>query len=288
GGLDIFQAMYENGGFHKVTNLGQPINSSSDDFSYIVREETKEGYFASNRKGGKGDDDIYSFKLLVPEEATENLNAITGVISESLAGEVLPNALVVLLDENNKKLKQVVTNEDGSFVFEELESNTDYTIKIEQNQYFKEEIPIATLDNRVIETEIKLKKLKNMIVQDEGVKKLETEAIFFDFDQSSIRDDAAKELDKLVAVMNEYPSMVIKIESHTDALGSRQYNKFLSDKRAKSTKDYLISKGIDSDRIESAIGYGEEHLLNDCNDNNRCGKEKHRQNRRSEFIIVNM
>jgi outer membrane protein OmpA-like peptidoglycan-associated protein len=80
--------------------------------------------------------------------------------------------------------------------------------------------------------------------------------------------------------------MVIRIESHTDSRGSRAYNKYLSDKRAKSTRDYLIRQGIDPSRIESAIGYGEERLLNECEDNVPCSREKHQQNRRSEFIIV--
>ena len=108
------------------------------------------------------------------------------------------------------------------------------------------------------------------------------------FDKFNIRQDASEELDKLVEVMTEYPNMVIKIESHTDAIGSAAYNKYLSGKRATSTKEYLISQGIDSARIQSAIGYGEERLLNDCGDGVRCAKEQHRKNRRSEFIIVNM
>ncbi|MGB5318276.1 OmpA family protein, partial [Eudoraea sp.] len=89
-------------------------------------------------------------------------------------------------------------------------------------------------------------------------------------------------------VMQEYPSMVIKIESHTDSRGKRAYNKYLSDKRAKSTRDYIISKGIEASRIESAIGYGEEKLLNECNGTVRCSSAKHQLNRRSEFIIVKM
>jgi len=133
-----------------------------------------------------------------------------------------------------------------------------------------------------------MKPIDELIVVEEGVKKIKTEPIFFDFDKSNIRKDASDELDKLVAVMNEHPTMVIKIESHTDAIGNAAYNKYLSNKRATSTKDYIISKGIDASRIESAIGYGEEKLLNDCGDSVRCSIERHRENRRSEFIIVNM
>ena len=97
-----------------------------------------------------------------------------------------------------------------------------------------------------------------------------------------------EELDKLVATMTEHKSMVIKIESHTDAIGNATYNKHLSNKRAEATRAYIISQGIKPSRIESAIGYGEENLLNECTDGIPCSKENHTKNRRSEFIIVNM
>tara|TARA_Y100001933_G_scaffold59502_2_gene59589 strand:- start:3091 stop:5490 length:2400 start_codon:yes stop_codon:yes gene_type:complete len=287
GGLDIFESKRSEQGFEAPKNLGKPINSRLDDFSFIVREDTQEGYFASNRKGGKGDDDIYSFKRLQPEEAV-NLNAITGTVTELITGDLMPNALVELLDENNIKLKETITGEDGTFLFEDLEGNTQYMVRVKQKEFFEEQQPIATLDNEVVTADVAMKRLKEMIVLEDGVKKLKTDMIHFDFDKSYIRSDAAEELDKLVEVMTEYPSMVIKIESHTDKFGPSAYNKYLSDKRAKSTRDYLISKGIDASRIASAIGYGEERLLNECADGVPCSKEKHQENRRSEFIIVEM
>ncbi|MEL6919023.1 MAG: OmpA family protein, partial [Bacteroidota bacterium] len=289
GGLDVYEVAFdEEEGFQEVKNVGKPINSNKDDFSYIVDEETQKGYFASNRQGGKGDDDIYSFKRLIVEEAKENLNAISGVVTELVTGEVMPEALVVLLDENNMKLKEVVAGEDGSFVFEDLDGSTKYIIKTVKDEFFEDERTIETRDNEVVNVDVSMKKLKELIAIEDGIKKLKTDMIFFDFDRSYIRNDAADELDKLVEVMTQYPKMVIKIESHTDSRGSNTYNKYLSDKRAKSSRDYLISKGISADRIESAIGYGEERLLNECNGSVRCSKEKHELNRRSEFIIVTM
>jgi outer membrane protein OmpA-like peptidoglycan-associated protein len=89
-------------------------------------------------------------------------------------------------------------------------------------------------------------------------------------------------------MMNEYPGMVIKIESHTDSRGAKDYNRVLSDKRAKSTRDFIIAKGIAPNRIESAIGYGEDQLINECDGSVKCSSEKHELNRRSEFIIVKM
>ncbi|MEE9361897.1 MAG: OmpA family protein [Cellulophaga sp.] len=289
GGLDVYEIAYdEEEGFKDVKNVGQPINSNKDDFSYIVNEESQKGYFASNRKGGKGDDDIYSFKRLIVEEVEENLNAIAGVVTELISGDLMPDALVVLLDENNIKLKEVVSSDDGSFVFEDLESNTKYSIETTKRGYFDEELTTATKENEVVNVSVQMKKLKELIAIEDGIKKLKTDMIYFNFDKFNIRKDAAEELDKIVEVMTEYPDMLIKIESHTDARGKRAYNKYLSDKRAKSSRNYLIKQGIDPSRIESAIGYGEDKLINECGNGVRCSREKHELNRRSEFIIVKM
>ncbi|EAR02786.1 OmpA family protein [Maribacter sp. HTCC2170] len=289
GGLDVFEAAIdEEEGFLEVKNVGKPINSNKDDFSYIVNEENQKGFFASNRRGGKGDDDIYSFKRLVVEEVPENLNAIAGVVTELITGNIMPKALVTLLDENNMKIKEMVANDDGTFLFEDLEGNTKYTVKTTRQDYFDEEVGVSTKDNEVVNTEVALRRLKEMIAVEDGIRKLKTEMIYFDFDKSYIRKDASEELDKLVQVMTEYPTMVIKIESHTDSRGARVYNKYLSEKRAKSTRAYIISKGIDANRIQSAIGYGEERLINGCDGSVRCSEANHLLNRRSEFIIVEM
>jgi len=287
GGLDVYEVPFDDeNGFLEVKNMGKPVNSKMDDFSFIVNEETQKGYFASNRRGGKGDDDIYSFSRLIPEEI--NYNAIAGVVTELVTGEVMPEALVTLLDENNIKLKEVIADKNGSFVFEDLDGNTKYTIHTTKDSYSEDLTNVSTKDNELVDVAVTMKKLEELIVIEEGIKKLRLDMIFFDFDKAYIRSDAADELNKLVSVMNENPTMVIKIESHTDSRGSAVYNKYLSDRRAKSTRNYIISKGIDPKRIESAIGYGEEQLLNECDGTVRCSREKHQLNRRSEFIILNM
>lgn len=289
GGLDIYEVAYdEEEGFLEVINVGQPVNSNLDDFSYIVNEDNQQGYFASNRAEGKGDDDIYSFKRLVVEEVPEISNAIAGVVIELVTGDLMPQALVELLDENGIKLKEMVSDEEGNFIFEDLDADKKYTIKATKEAFFENIENVTTVENDTVSVDLRMKKLLEMIAVEDGIRKLKTEMIFFDFDKSYIRQDASKELNKLVEVMTEYPSMVIKIESHTDSRGSKTYNKYLSDKRAKSTREYLISQGIAAERIESAIGYGEEKLLNECDGTVRCSEEEHFTNRRSEFIIVNM
>lgn len=287
GGLDLYEVAY-NGteGFLEVRNLGKPINSNKDDFSFIIKEGTQKGFFASNRKGGKGDDDIYSFERLPMEEV--NNNAVAGVTTEQLTGDVIQEALVELLDENNRKLKEKVSRPDGAFVFEDLEETTQYILRVAKDGFKAHEEMVTTRENQKVEVELALERLEDRILVEDGIKKLKTDMIYFDFDKSAIRPDAAEELDKLVSVMQEYPEMIIKIESHTDSRGRADYNKYLSGLRAKASRDYLIQQGIASDRIESAIGYGEEHLLNECNGKVRCKAMEHERNRRSEFIIVSM
>lgn len=287
GGLDIYEVAF-NGvdGFLEVRNLGKPINSNKDDFSFIVKEATQQGYFASNRTGGKGDDDIYSFERLPVEEI--NSNAVAGVITELVSGNVVPEALIELLDENNRKLKEMLSGQDGSFIFEDLEGSAKYVLRVTNQEYKPQEKPVATLDNQKVEIEVALERLEDRIIVEEGIKKLRTDMIYFDFDQFTIRPDAAEELNKLIDTMQEYPEMVIRIESHTDSRGPAVYNKYLSDQRAKASRAYLIKQGIAAERIESATGYGEERLLNECNGSVRCNASEHERNRRSEFIIVNM
>ena len=116
-----------------------------------------------------------------------------------------------------------------------------------------------------------------------------TNPIYFNFNKHTIRYDAKPELEKIVKVMRDNPEMIIKIESHTDSRGTSLYNKKLSNKRAIATRNYIISRGIASRRIESAIGFGEEKLLNNCDDANQkiCNDTAHQLNRRSYFYIVN-
>ncbi len=287
GGLDIYEVPFDGGqGFLEVRNMGQPINSRLDDFSFVMNEVTQKGYFASNRQGGKGDDDIYSFKRIAKEPVIEN--AITGTVSDPITGETLSEASVALLNEDGTQVKELITGPDGRFTFEDLDSNTKYVLKTKKTTYFNLDTEVATKLNETIVADVPLKKLNDIIATEEGVMKLKTDMIYFDFDKSYIRKDAASELNKLVEVMKEYKDMVIRVESHTDSRGNAAYNKYLSNQRANSTRDYLILQGIDTSRIESAVGYGEERLLNECNGSIRCSSANHQINRRSEFIIVRM
>jgi len=286
GGLDVFESAYDKV-FGQPTNLGKPLNSHRDDFAYIVNEETQRGYFSSNREGGSGDDDIYSFKrieLSCSQKVKGTVVNIQNGIPEAHVG-------VSLVDEKETVLASAITNVNGEYMFDiAINCNENYIVKIAKEGYDSTEKPFITtaVNEAVNYVPMGIKKLNKLIVNEGGVLKIKIGIIYFDFDKSEILNRAAIELNKVVMLMNEYPTMIIKIESHTDSRGNDDYNEKLSDRRAKSTRDYIISQGIDENRIESAIGYGEQQLINDCVNGAQCENAKHNLNRRSEFIILKL
>ncbi|WP_336129164.1 OmpA family protein [Mesoflavibacter sp. CH_XMU1422-2] len=274
--LDIFESnILKTSTNIDVKNLGAPFNSSFDDFCYFIDTETNTGYFSSNREGGQGGDDIYAFGKLKCEQI------VKGLIRDELTNELLSKATVSLINIDGKILERYQTKEDGYYEFK-IDCEKTYTILAEKPIYRPDKIEFESTAINQEETEIDLS-LKPLIIDNEIV----INPIFFDFDKSNIRPDAAYELENIVAVMREHPKMVIKIESHTDSRGNDNYNMKLSDRRAKSTRDYLFSRGIAKDRIQSAIGYGESQILNRCKNGVKCTDEEHEENRRSKFIITN-
>ncbi len=280
GGLDVYKSDFTGEVFSVGVNMGAPINSRRDDFSYIIDTKGIQGYFASNRKGGKGDDDIYSFRY------TPNLNQITGEVTDVVSGEELIGAEVSLIGSDGKLIAQAETDENGQYHFENLDPATEYTLKAEKEGYNSNTQTAITQNNRNIEVAHQLQKELILNESKEVLALFEPKNVYFAFDSFEITPKASQELDKLVTAMKANPNIEIKIESHTDAIGNKAYNKYLSDKRAKSTRNYIISQGVDPSRIKSAIGYGEERLLNNCSDGSHCPPDQHRLNRRSEFIIL--
>ena len=273
--LDVFKSNIIKDSIAEPENLGAPYNSGFDDFAFFIDSDDESGYVSSNRDGGNGSDDIYSFKSFKCKQY------IKGVITDKISGLIIPGATVKLIDENGKVLMEEESNEVGAYRFE-VDCNKKYTLIASKQDFRDGSDDVETTSEYDYEHEINLE-LTPLIIDNEIV----INPIFFDFNKSNIRPDAAYELENIVTVMKNHPKMIIKIESHTDSRGSFTYNRNLSDRRAKSTRDYIISRGITSNRIESAIGYGESQLLNECADNVRCSEEKHQENRRSKFIIIN-
>ncbi|RLJ62638.1 WD40 repeat protein [Lacinutrix venerupis] len=260
-----------------VRNLGAPYNSGFDDFAFFINTDTNTGYFSSNREGGKGGDDIYSFGKY------ECKQIIKGITRDKLSNEPLAKVIVKLMDESGKVIQTETSNENGEYEFKDVGCNKTFVVLAEKIIYRPDQKDVVTSQESGVETIVDLY-LTPLIIDSEIV----INPIFFDYNKSNIRPDAAYELENIVAVMREHPNMVIKIESHTDSRGRHSYNEKLSDRRAKSTRDYLYSRGIATNRIESAIGYGESQLINHCDDanKNKCSEEEHQANRRSKFIIT--
>ncbi|PWK17360.1 OmpA family protein [Xanthomarina spongicola] len=272
--LDIFKSDIIKDENAKAENLGAPYNSGYDDFAFSIDSETNVGYFSSNRQDGKGSDDIYGFNIF------ECKQIIKGITRDSKTLLPLAMTKVQLIDESGKIIEEITSNELGEYSFE-ADCNNKYTILGSKPDYKDALRKVETTDEHEKEHEVDLL-LIPLISNNEIV----INPIFFNFDKWDIRPDAAYELENIVSVMREHPNMVIKIESHTDSRGTDSYNMKLSDRRAKSTRDYLYSRDIAQERIESAIGYGESQLVNDCSNGVKCSEEQHQENRRSKFIIL--
>ncbi|MDX1830007.1 MAG: OmpA family protein [Lutibacter sp.] len=280
GGLDIFKSSLVNNQFTTPINLGTPINSNLDDFSFIINDKNK-GYFSSNRNGGVGDDDIYAF-------IQNQKYFVNGLVKDKTSMKLLPETEVSLLNNNGKLLKKVVVDNQASYNFE-VENGKSYLIKATKNLY----VPFQTefqVTNNIATNKLPIlmesfeQAEKNIIAENNKIQ-IKIKPIYFDFDKWNIRKDAALELNNVVTILNKYPSMKIEVGAHTDFRGSADYNLMLSEKRAKSVKKYLVSQGINSDRVTSA-GYGETQPINNCTKPGSCNEEGYDKNRRCEFVIL--
>lgn len=290
GGLDVYATkIRKDGSVGEVQNVGAPINSNADDFAYYIDYESKHGFVSSNREGGQGNDDIYSF---IEHRALQLdcIQALRLMVVDSKTRNIIPDATVTLYDamynEQGKSSRYVNNN---YHLMDNYECGSTYRIKVEKTDYITQEVSVifpneSGLTERTVVLERKQIEVKP---GDDLFKKLELNPIYFDLDKHNIRPDAALELAKIVAVMEEYPLMKIDVRSHTDSRASMKYNDQLSERRAKATAEWLISQGIDRSRL-TWKGYGERDLYNDCKDGVPCTEEQHQENRRSEFIIKEM
>jgi outer membrane protein OmpA-like peptidoglycan-associated protein len=278
--LDIFVTIVDKSNtITSVLNLGIPVNSSKDDFSFFMNSDGTKGYFASNRDGVIGSDDIYAYNRILPLK-------VQGIVTDSINNKPIENAKITLFDINNNEIAYLETDSNGYYEIN-IDRDSDYKIVGKQNKYI-EGSKVFTSRNISKTTTSITANLSLSPVQDVIVL-AELNTIYFDFEKYNIRQDAALELDKIVNMMiNDYPNMVIRIESHTDSRGTIEFNDWLSQERAKATYDYLISKGIDSSRITKHEGFGERRLLNTCDGSFNCTEEQHQLNRRTEFIVIKM
>ncbi len=293
GGLDVFVAKPSlKGKYKEPYNVGKPINSPDDDFSFILDEDDKIGYFTSNRLGGLGSDDIYAFQQI--DDLITNCNQyLKGTVTDAETRALLPGARVTLFNEKLEKLTSTIADKNAKYQLP-IECDEKYVIRAEEGDYKPTELDFAS--STVFEFEhnqpLQLRKGAPIInniktkVGDDLAKVLQLNPIYFDFDKDFIRPDAAIELEKVIAVMKEYPKMDIDVRSHTDSRAPFAYNIDLSTRRNKNTIKYIVEKGGISRSRLTGRGYGEIELTNECSDGVDCTEEQHQLNRRSEFIIV--
>ncbi len=281
GGLDVFKVDLTKGTIpNAVTNVGAPINGIQDDFSFIIDDSTRKGYFTSNRKGGTGGDDIYGLEQL---EFTQEEKDSISISLQDFNGIAMADTTVVLSDEDGNTIEEIKTNEEGEYTFTNVSSKKKYTVTVKNNDFTE----VFTIDpsedsNRKRILEIPKEAFK---VGDDLKKILQISEIYFESNSSYITSiNAGAKMARLMRMMQHFPNMKIEVRSHTDSKGTKEYNKWLSDRRAKRIRDYLVDYGIDANRIDGK-GYGESKLLMNCTIN-RCSEKEHSLNRRSEFIVV--
>ncbi|GAA6767095.1 hypothetical protein AAFH68_30430 [Flavobacterium sp. CGRL1] len=227
--------------------------------------------------------------IFINSQKQENCSAkkkLTGIVLDSQTNEVLSGAKVILLNDKYLPIAEVTSAEDGSYSFN-LKCYRTYHIRVSKEDYETTETPTSIHpSDENPKLDVKLERIiKPITVGTDLAKTLNIPTIYFGLDQSFVTKEAAFELEKILAVMQQYPAMKIEVRSHTDSRQSKKYNMDLSNKRAKATIGWFVKKGIASDRI-SGRGYGESQPENRCTDNVNCTEKEHQANRRSEFIIV--
>ncbi len=266
GGLDVFRADLNKEG--EAINVGRPVNSEKDDFSFSFNTARNEGYFSSNRNGK---DNIMKAVPVCRAEAV-------AVVRDGKTGRALSDASVSILDTKKNVIATRQSGPNGEVSFD-VECDTEYVFQAAKKDYEPGSGRVAKTRGGKTSVEIALEPVEVVITDTEVLLK----NIYFEFDRSNITAQGATELDKLVNVMNRYPDMVIYVKSHTDGKGSAAYNLRLSEQRAQSTVQYLVSRGINKERL-SGKGFGSTEPKVDCRPN--CTEEEDAQNRRSEFKII--
>jgi outer membrane protein OmpA-like peptidoglycan-associated protein len=297
GGLDIFICWLSNDKADRIYNAGFPLNTSYDDFAPLTDSKASKGYFSSNRKGGSGDDDIYSLDIVKLKGLQVN-KQVNG-IAQDTSGNAIPNTFITLLNDSNRTLDTVTTKTDGAYTFI-VKSDKNFKLIGKKDKYIDGDTTFNTFGkNLAIKADVTLTKkavaTPKMEVGDDLGKVVNidqsilNQPIYFDLNKCNLRPDAINELDKIVKIMNEYPTMVIELRSYTDCRGTKAYNQALSNKRANTSISYL-KKGITKPTRVYGKGYGETNLVNACACEGSivsdCSEDEHQKNRRTEFIIM--
>ncbi|MEO9660497.1 MAG: OmpA family protein [Maribacter dokdonensis] len=290
GGMDVYKSnILANETYTIPVNLGEGINSVSDDFGFIIQKAKEgnglSGFFASNRKGGKGGDDLYGFML----------DKSPGLKTFALGGKVvnlrnkagLEGAQVRLLSQNGDVLKEVVSNSDGSFRIE-VPWMSQVTIQAMSDGY---SIFSTTYSEEGMEEiqnssyNMGLAKMEDLVTEREEKTVIKLDKFYFDKGKSTLNAQVEGQLKKVIDAVERFPQIRLRVLSYTDSRGSSSYNKRLSQDRANTIKQYLLNNGLGSHNILEATGYGEENIVNNCTNGAYCLDFLHKQNERTLFVV---
>lgn len=277
GGFDVFASRIIKDDFRAPKNLGSEFNSTSDEIAFFLTKDNQ-GYVTSDKDSGEGNFDIYRFY----KEDIKQL--IQGVVVDAETQIPLPNAEVILVDEEGREIGRQITNENAEYDFPVVPFDI-YTITTMKEGFEDRTITFeADKGSRfTYDYNLELNPTKAEIIAVEDKMVINVENIYFDFDKWTIKEASTISLNKVVDILNDNPEMKIEINAHTDSKGNNRYNLDLSEKRAAEAMKYIIAKGIDANRLISH-GYGETQPLLDCK--NDCTKAEDQINRRIEFVII--
>lgn len=287
GGYDVFYVRLneDSRASSNILNVGTPVNSSADDLAYVVRDS--KGYVSSNRTESKNSsnyfDNIYRFVENEPIKEVFIKSRIFGVVTDKNTGFPLAETSITIVDDKNQEVAKIETDSKGYYE-KEVDFNQDYVINAVKTEYGGADA-FSKKGIKEREHNFELGRVSQPVKVGDDLAKLLNIIIYFDLDKHNIRPDAQVELEKLVKAMQENPEIKVDVRSHTDSRASDSYNIGLSSRRAKSTVEYLISRGIDKNRL-TGRGYGETQLVNWCSNGIDCSEAEHQENRRSEFIVV--
>lgn len=273
GGLDVFLTYFYNGRWMEPENLNYPLNTTKDDFGYVLNSDNVTGFVSSSRSDK---DEVYSFEKKAP------VFNLYGRARKKGTDIPVEGVTVEITKGSNNEVITMVSGKDGKFHYK-LNSEEEYHLLCTKLGCFTRTDRISTVGLKYSENFYADFEVEEIVLN----KPIVLENIYYDFDRWEIRQDAAAELDKLVKLLQDNPTICIEMGSHTDARGTDNYNMVLSDKRALAAVRYLISKGISAQRL-SWKGYGETVPVNECVNKVPCTEEQHQMNRRTEFKVTSM
>ena len=312
GGYDIFKSVLnvETGLWSEPENLGYPVNTTDDDVFFVISASGKHGYYTSMNKDSRGLRDIYMITFLGPEKPMvlnneDNLLAsvaapvketviapvvqvkdaqltiLKGVITDALTTRVLEAEIEIVDNEANKVIATFKSNSATGKYLVSLPAGKNYGIAVKKEGYLFHSENFDIPKTAAFQTVEKDVQLKNLAVGS----KIVLRNIFFDLDKATLRMESTAELNRLIKLMNDVPTLKIELGGHTDSRGSDTYNQQLSERRAQAVVDYLTKAGISGDRLKYA-GYGETQLVNGCSNGVNCSDDQHQENRRTEFKVL--